>query len=52
LNTLTVYAKPRLDEVVAHHRAAFAHRPAADGGQRATDSGYDRDDLDTVFGRL
>jgi integrase/recombinase XerC len=52
LNTLTVYAKPRLDEVVANHRAAFAHRPAGDGGQRATGSGYDRDDLDTVFGRL
>jgi site-specific recombinase XerD len=52
LNTLTVYAKPRLDEVVAHHRAAFAHGPAADGGRRSTDSGYDRDDLNTVFGRL
>lgn len=47
LNTLTVYSKPRLEEIVAHHRAVF-DRASADP---ARSESYDADALATVLGR-
>jgi len=50
LNTLTVYSKPRLEEVVAAHRDVFEHR--ADQGAGPTPEGYDPAALATVLGRF
>ncbi|HEX8510325.1 MAG TPA: tyrosine-type recombinase/integrase [Propionibacteriaceae bacterium] len=49
LATMAVYSKPRLEEVVAHHRAVFdrAYADVAESGQ----VDYDTDALATVFGR-
>lgn len=48
LTTLTVYSKPRLEEVVAHHRSVF-DRPAVVDTSPAP--AYDQDALATVLGR-
>ncbi len=50
LQTLTVYAKPRLEDVVAHHRAVFG-RPTADEQADPAPVAYDSEALATVFGR-
>ncbi|HEX8509339.1 MAG TPA: site-specific integrase [Propionibacteriaceae bacterium] len=49
LNTLTVHSKPRLEEIVAHHRAVF-DRARADPAAPEPVS-YDADALATVLGR-
>lgn len=49
LATLTVYSKPRLEDVVAHHRAVF-DRSAAPQGPGDTVA-YDETALATVLGR-
>ena len=51
LNTLTVYSKPRLEEVVAHHRAAFGPASATGNAPGPSTIDYNADDLNTVFGR-
>lgn len=49
LATLTVYSKPRLEEVVAHHRAVFGRTGADPAGTEPV--AYDADALATVLGR-
>lgn len=49
LQTLTVYSKPRLEEVVAHHRAVFG--PTAQKADDPAPMLYDSDALATVLGR-
>ncbi len=50
LTTTNVYTRPRITDVIAHHRSIFApnHAETADGTGSAGD--YDAADLDVVFG--
>ena len=50
LTTLAVYSKPRIEDVVAHHRKVF-DRVAADEASPARTE-YDPAALNTVFGRV
>lgn len=47
LQTTSVYTKPRPEDVILHHRAAFAGRPAP--VDTPTDSRYDQDELAVLF---
>jgi hypothetical protein len=49
LDTLAVYSKPRLEDVVAHHRAVFG--PFADREQEGALAEYDPVALSTVLRR-
>jgi hypothetical protein len=49
LDTLAVYSKPRLEDVVAHHRAVFG--PSVDREEQGGLAGYDPGALSTVLGR-
>jgi integrase/recombinase XerC len=49
LDTLAVYSKPRLEDVVAHHRAVFG--PAVGREEQDGLAGYDPGALSTVLGR-
>ncbi|MEI2810746.1 MAG: tyrosine-type recombinase/integrase [Nocardioides sp.] len=46
LATTTIYTKPRMDEVIAHHRSALSRKPA---GEVPATEGYDADELSTLF---
>lgn len=48
LDTLAVYSKPRLEDVVAHHRAVFG--PRVDQEEQGGLAGYDPGALSTVMG--
>lgn len=48
LATMSVYSKPRLEEIVAHHRAVFDRASAPD---EPASTHYDPDELATLFGR-
>lgn len=48
LETTTIYARPRPDEIVAHHRAAFTRTGPGDTG--GSNVSYDTDELDALFG--
>jgi site-specific recombinase XerD len=45
LTTTSIYSVPRVEEIVAHHRAAFGRPQPATAA-----AGYDSDDLTAVFG--
>lgn len=46
LATTTIYTKPRLEDVIEHHRAALSRRPA---GETVIAAGYDEADMQSVF---
>lgn len=47
LETTSIYTKPHMNEVIAHHRAALTRQPVPDATPMPA---YDQADLDSVFG--
>lgn len=50
LSTTNVYTRPRVSDVIAHHRSVFAAAPANTPDAAGAAGGYDAADLDVVFG--